>query len=326
MNETLASIPYPKCIPKSTYGLTQFWAEEYWAFNELEKLTVTYPQFDFTGLINTAFRNYLSEIIEKDPHIKIKNTKSYRELPMNIWEIGREKLNLATSHAPSYLKAKEYYREYQDNLRIINIDAHMDIGEFSYIHGAWLTKDLARVTTLIGGWSETSEDLQSSHSILPFQSSKIEVLEENPFFQEWLSRKKVYITIDLDFFPLEDGYLGLSSYWHRNLFIGHTFTINQRIQKFIFEKNRATNVSIGKVLNIFHNLPHFYKQKVKSIETQINQLIHLLTKLTTVCQSNSVTLLGVDFVEYSPLCDWKQLTIRALIRKFQCVQKLVESV
>ena len=318
--------PYPDCVPRSTYGLTQFWAEEYWLLNKIQEITSNYPQFDFTGLIKIPFKNHLHNILAKAPHNKIVNTKNYKEIPTNTWKIGQKKLNLATSHAPSRFKAEKYLKEYQEDFRIINVDAHVDIGFSNGIHGAWLTEDLTKITALIGGWKESNNQLKEDSSALAFIFPQIDTIQESTSFEEWIFQKKVYLTIDLDYFPIDNEYLGLSNYWHRNLFIGHAMNIKQRIQLLSLEKPPSNLINISEAIDIFPNVPYFYKEKVKSIETQADLLEDLLAKITSILKSNSVTLLGVDLVEYSPLCDWKQLTIKTLIHKFFDFYDLIDSV
>ena len=104
-------IAFPSCISSSTYGITQFWAEEYWAWVKVQELRFLYPQIDLNGLINRIFENQLPNLTKTSPHKKIIGTKDYNDIPTDSWEIGYEKLNIATSHAPSRFKAQNYIRK-----------------------------------------------------------------------------------------------------------------------------------------------------------------------------------------------------------------------
>ena len=317
---------YPYCISTSTYGITQFWAEEYWAWLKVQELRSLYPQIDLTGFINQIFENQLPNLTKTNPHWKIVGTKDYSDIPLNSWKIGHRKLNIATSHAPSRFKAQNYLRKYTNDFRIITFDAHLDIGMSSLIHAAWLTEDLAKKTAIIGGWSESSEDVNHARGIIPFISSRTSDLFERKDFKSWIKGKKVYITIDLDFFPSHDKYMGLSSYWHRNFFVGHAMNIKQRIELEKDTNIRLNNKMIGVELNIFNDVASFMKEKKKSIQSQINQLNHLMENIVTFFQENSSSMLGLDLVEYSPICDWQNLTIKGFKDDFPNLSTLISTI
>ena len=318
--------PYPNCIPATSFGITQFWAEEYWTGRQIQKIRNRYPGIDFRGLIDGIFENHLKQILKKPPHIDIVDTTSFGEIPKNSWKISYKKLTLATSHAPSRYKAQTFLKKHKDQFRILTFDAHLDLGNYAGIHGAWLTDNLAKRTAIIGGWAEPHYELKSGYAIVPHIRPDFKQLCEEKSFLDWISKKKIYISIDLDYLQSKGNYLGLSCYWHRNLFIGHTLNINQQIQMLPDHIDLFTPTLIGKELNIFEDLSSFMESKIKSINSHIQMLMKLFTDISTLLQDNESSLLGMDLVEYSAISDWRQLSVSALLNNFDLFEKLVKPV
>ena len=325
-NPKIKTIAFPNCISPSTYGVTQFWAEEYWTWLKIQELKSLYPKIDLEGLINSVFENQLLNLLKFDPHKKITGTRDYNDIQVNSWEVGNRKLNIATSHAPSRFKAQSYSKKYTNEFRIINFDAHFDIGNSEMVHSAWLTHDLAMKTAVIGGWSETSEDLTFAKKIFPIISSQLEDFTLKKRLKNWLKRKKVYITLDLDFFPSSDNYLGLSCFWHRHLFIGHSMNIRQRIELERDIQVGQNGQFAGVELQLFDDISLFIKQKKKSILSQIGQIKNILRSLIDVFQENSAHLLSFDLVEYSPICDWQNFTIEEFNNNFHHFKDLINKI
>jgi hypothetical protein len=319
-------IAYPSCISASTYGITQFWAEEYWAWIKVQELRSLYPEIDLTGLINEKFENQLLNIMKTSPHGKLVGTNDYNDILIGSWEICYGILNIATSHAPSRFKAQKYLRKFGNDFRIISFDAHLDLGKSDLIHAAWLTEDLAKKTAIIGGWSETSVDLDDAKSLIPFISTCLNNLYKKKDFMNWIKGKKVYVTVDLDFFPSDKIYMGLSSYWHRNMFIGHAMNIKQRIEIQKDVKFGLSNELAGVQLQLFRDIFSFLNQKKESIQSQVKQINRLVESIVNVFQENSTSILGLDLVEYSPICDWQNLTIHSLKDDFQHISDLIKTV
>lgn len=319
-------VAYPDCISTLTYGITQFWAEEYWAWLKIQEFKLLYPQIDLTGLINPIFEIQLPNLTKISPHKKITETRDYNDIQVDSWEIDYKRLNIATSHAPSRFKAQNYMKKYTNDFRIITLDAHIDIGKSDLIHSAWLTPDLAKKTALIGGWSESSEDATYAQGLFPFISYQMNDLLEKKLFKNWIEGKKVYFTIDLDFFPYKDNYMGLSNFWHRNLFIGHALNLKQRIELLEDVEVGLNNKLAGVELHIFDNISSFMKQKSDSIQQQICQINDLLKDLIDFFQETSASLLGLDLVEYSPICDWQNLTIEGFEKNFHLFNNLINTI
>jgi hypothetical protein len=263
--------------------------------------------------------------MKTNPHRKIKETRDYNDVQIDSWEITDKKLNIATSHAPSRFKAQNYLRKYIDDFRIITLDAHFDIGNSELVHTAWLTQDLVKRTAVVGGWSEGVEDTNHAKNLFPYITNHLnDYLERNDFIN-WLKEKKVYITIDLDFFPSNDEYLGLSSFWHRNLFIGHSMNIKQRMELLDNVQNRLKHQLLGVELKMFNDIHSFFEQKRNSIHLHMVQIKNLFKDLRDIFRETSAFLISLDLVEYSPICDWKNLTINEFKDNFHVLNDLLNT-
>jgi hypothetical protein len=315
--------PFPYCIPDSTFGVSLFWAEEYWAWKKIQKIKETYPNINLKGIINSEFENILPSMITKLPHNLLKDTKNYENLYSNPWEIDYELINLATSHAPSRIKANKFLQDYPENLIIISFDAHYDIGGSGIIHGAWLTEELLKRTAIIGGWSESKFELLNLSNKPIIYENELEIVLNDSKFRKWIREKFVYITFDLDYFRNEKKFEGLSSYWHRNLINGHSMNLFQEIEVLTTKNISIDKKAIGAYLGFFQNLSDFQSNKQKSIFIQINYMIDILGRFFEVLKEESVVLLNLDIVEYSPLCDWKNLTIKELIKVYDSIIQFV---
>jgi hypothetical protein len=313
---------YPFCIPDSTFGVSLFWAEEYWAWNKIQKIRILYPNINLKGLLNIEFENMLPNLISKPPHHTLKGTTNYQDLHSDPWEIEYSFINLATSHAPSRIKAEKFLHEYHDNFIIINFDAHCDIGGNGIIHGAWLTGELLTKTVIIGGSSDSKYELFNLSNNPLIIENELEVLLDNSKFLNWIKEKKVYITFDLDFFKQNKKLEGFSNYWHRNFINGHSLNIFQEIELLLGQNQEIKNEPIGKSLGFFQNLTDYKSNKQVKIRMQAHLMIDLLRRLNEVLEENSASLLNLDIVEYSPLCDWHNLTINELIKSFNALNQV----
>lgn len=317
---------FPSCVPDTTYGVTQFWAEEYWAWRQIQKIRKNYPGIDFNGLINSTFEDHFKQLLNNPPHTNILGTNSFTDIPDNSWKISNKKLTLATSHAPSRYKAQLLLRRHKDNFRIITFDAHLDLGNYTGIHGAWLTENIAKRTSIIGGWADTFYELNYAHSLVPHIASELTELSDDNSFLEWIAEKKVYISIDIDYLQPTQNYLGLSSYWHRILLIGHTRNLNQQIQMLPDHIDLTTPTLIGKEINLFEDLALFRERKKKSINLHIKKLEKLFEEISILLNDSSSSLLGLDLVEYSAICDWKKLTLNALLQNYSPFERVLKPV
>ncbi len=308
---------FPSCIPPNTYGTTVFWVEEYWAFVKVKLLLTKYPNLNFSGLFNSLFINTLPSILIETPHQKVKEIKEYHDINSIIWEMNNEFMNIATSHAPSRFIARNYLTTDRENFRIINFDAHLDISDSSFIHGAWISNDLTARTALIGGWAEQVSDLNNARSNLAFLAPDISSLSSNNKFISWLHKKQVYITIDLDYFGLsQKNYMGYANFWHRDKIIGHSMNLDQILEERadLFHKNPFFVLQI--LMEHTSDINLFFKKKKESLKLQTKIISNLLNEITNLLQATSSSLLRIDFVEYSPICDWKQLTIKEFINNY----------
>ena len=246
---------FPLCLPPQTYGTTLFWAEEHWAIMKIQELNKDYPQIDLSGLIDPNFIQEFPSLIKQPAHEIILNTRRFDDISSISWEDNRQTLNISTSHAPSRFIAEAYWDRFGEDFGIITFDAHLDLSNSQNLHGAWITKDLASITTVIGGWADTSQDFEEATGLFSFIEPNITSVISNRDLQTWLKDKKIYLNIDLDYYQLLQGdYLGYSNFWHRNKFIGHSMTIEQLLAEQIEEYQMNSSFLLGKALGFFSNL------------------------------------------------------------------------
>ena len=314
---------FPLCLPSQTYGSTLFWAEEYWTVVKIQELKRQYPQIDLSGLIDPCFMQQFPNLIKGTFHEKILGTRSFDDISTLFWEDKRQKINIATSHAPSRLIAEDYWQQFGDDFGIITFDAHLDLSNSQGIHGAWITKELASITSVIGGWADTSHGYEDASSLFPFIESNIKDISSNSGLHTWLKGKMIYLSIDLDYYQLsQKDYLGYSNFWHRNKIIGHSMTIDQILAEQSEDCNVNSPLLLGKSLGFFSNSDFFTERKMKSLKNQTTEILNNLKYITRLCRKNSATLLCIDFVEYSPICDWHQLPINEFIQNYPKLQAL----
>ena len=308
---------FPYCLPAQTYGTTLFWAEEYWTVMKIQELEKKYPHIDFSGLIDPYFKKQFHTLLKGSIHEEIIGTKRFSDISEVSWEDNRQVINIATSHAPSRYISLDYWEEFGDNFGIVTLDAHLDLLDSEFIHGAWITKELASITAVVGGWAATSYDFKHAESSLAFLVPDIDSIISNRDFLTWLRGKKIYLSLDLDYYRFsQTNFLGYSNYWHRDKIIGHSMNFEQMLTKQNKDNQLGSPVLLGKSLNFFPNLEVFIKNKRKSIKKQSNDILSTLREITRLCRKNSATLLSIDFVEYSPTCDWQQLTVKELIKNY----------
>jgi hypothetical protein len=318
---------FPYCLNGHSYGTTLFWAEEYWVRNKILGLEEKYPNIDFTGLINMNFKNQLKNLLNRTHHTELMSTTSFVDLSSVVWEENRKFLNIATSHAPSRFIARRYAKLYGNDFGIISIDAHLDMFNTDVIHNAWISPDLVTKTAVIGGWAEFKEDIDRAKSLLAYLEPNEDGIILNSEFIKWFSGKKIYLTLDLDYFRLsQHKFMGYSNYWHRNKIIGHSMNIGQLLEKYSVERNFDHLISVGNILEIFSELESFLQEKKHSIHMQSKKIEDLLRLLEEVCMNNATTLLSIDFVEYSPICDYQKLTLKELELKYQTFYNLLCSI
>lgn len=317
---------FPLCLPSHTYGKTLFWAEEYWTVVKIQELKNLYPRIDFSGLIDPCFMKKFPSLVKGSVHEKILGTRSFEDITTFLWENKRRVINIATSHAPSRLIAEDYWQQFGDNFGIITFDAHLDISNSQKVHGAWITKELASITSVIGGWADTRQDFEEVSSFFPFIEQNITDAISNRDLHAWLKDKKIYLSVDLDYYQYSlRNYLGYSNFWHRNKIIGHSMTIGQILEE--NSKNYELNspLLIGKSLGFFRDLEDFTQRKKESLKNQTLEILNNLKNIAQLCRKNSATLLCIDFVEYSPICDWYQLTINEFVENYPKYRAIIHS-
>lgn len=317
--------PFPLCIPSQTYGMTLFWPEEYWAVVKIQELKRLYPHIDLSGLINPCFIQKFPNLVKGSFHENILGTRRYDDISTFLWEDKRRMINIATSHAPSRLIAEDYWQQHGDDFGIITLDAHLDLSNSQKPHGAWITKELASITSVFGGWADTSQDYEEASSLFPFIKPDFSDVSLNRDLNTWLKGKKIYLSIDLDYYQLSQGdFLGYSNYWHRNKIIGHSMTIEQILAEKKEERKFKTPL-LGKSLGFFSNLATFTQEKKESLQKQTTEILITLEKIMYLCHKNSAALLCIDFVEYSPICDWNQFTINEFVKNYPRYRAIIQT-
>lgn len=324
--DSRASTVFPSCLPSQTYGTTLFWAEEYWTVVKIQELEKEYPNIGFSGLIDPYFKKQFPTYIKGPIHEKILGTKRFNDISTVLWEDNRQRINIATSHAPSRYIAEDYWEEFGNDFGVITLDAHLDLSDSRKIHGAWITKELASITTVIGGWADTSYDFEDASCLFPFIEPNLYDIISNRDLYTWLRGKKIYLSIDLDYYQCsQTDFLGYSNYWHRNKIIGHSMTIEQILAEQNEDNQLTTPFLLGKSLGFFSNLEIFTRKKKESLKKQTTEILHTLREIMRLCRKNSATLLSIDFVEYSPICDWHQLTINEFVENYPKYQSIIHS-
>ena len=318
---------YPNYFKGNNYGTTEFWVEEYWAATKILELEQKYPGIDFTGLIDDNYKTKIVSYLQESNHLDLSNITKFAELSEIESKDYRKFINVSTSHAPSRFIAKEYIHSIGDKFGIITIDAHLDMFNRDFIHNAWITNDIASFTTVIGGWADVMDDIQLAKSVLAFYEPNITDLSFNSNFIKWIADRKIYLTIDLDFFhSSQSKFMGYSNYWHRDKIIGHSMNFEQILEERIIKTKVKNSRMAGYLLGIFHELESFVKMKKRSLKLQSGEIEKLLELIVSIFKSNSATLLCVDFVEYSPICDYRQLTLKELERKYSKFYDIISSV
>ncbi len=309
---------FPDCLAKNSYGTTLFWAEEYWAARKIFELERKYSNIDFSGIIDPSFKNMIPKLLHKPPHIDILGTNQFSEFSKIVWEANRRYINIAPSHAPSRIIASNYANILEEKFSIITIDAHLDISNTTFIHNSWIDTDLMSKTALIGGWAELKTDIDYVRDNLAFIEPSVDKIIQNPNFREWISGKEIYLCIDLDYFRLsQQNFMGYSNYWHRDRIIGHSMNIAQILEESITQDNKSGKILLGEMLGIYSDLESFIQDKKISLWNQSGKIKELLRSLVNFCRDNYASFLCIDFVEYSPICDYHQLTIKEFERNYQ---------
>ncbi|MFX0013512.1 MAG: hypothetical protein ACFFB2_14300 [Promethearchaeota archaeon] len=309
---------YPYCLPAQTYGTTLFWAEEYWAVMQIQEFKKIYPYVDFSGLFDPYFTKELFSYLVQPIHSSIIGTNKFNDIIKFKWEDKRQFINIATSHAPSRYIAQNYKRRFRDEFGIVTFDAHFDFTESLSPHGAWIIKELAGITTVIGGWAETHHDFDTLTSSFAFIEPNLKQIGKNAEFLNWLRGKKIYISFDLDYCQESQiNFLGYSNYWHRNKVIGHSMNLKQMLAEKNIKNQLSRPYLLGKFLGFFSNLETFIRLKKTSLKNQTDNILTTLRALMQLLRKTSATPLCIDLVEYSPVCDWQQLTITELIENYQ---------
>ena len=83
------------------------------------------------------------------------------------------------------------------------------------------------------------------------------------------------------------------------------------------ENQPKSSILLGNLLGFFPNIGIFIRNKKNSLKTQSIEILNTLKMIARLCRRNSAKIVRIDFVEYSPICDWQQLTIKELMNNYQ---------
>lgn len=308
--------------PNNPFGTSVYLFEEIWLYQNFLTLQKKYPQANWDGLINRDFLTKLPIFLEKFGQEQLLGyTTGLHNIQKGFIKHSRKKINLLTSHAPSREVALNYLNSEEKKVVIINIDAHLDFSPVSPVAGnIWITPEIAKHSIVIGGWDESTQDIKEAKSFFKYIFTDFEDFFENDKIINYLNGAKVYITLDLDYFCHEElcryNFLGISNYFHRQRFIGHAKTINQVLSEEIVANNYSSEFNVineaGISLKNGCDIKDFRKSKIISIERMKSKIIIYLSRLFLQLKDLDTSILSLDIVEFSPSCDWENLSLNRL--------------
>ncbi|MFX0094569.1 MAG: hypothetical protein ACFFBD_22735, partial [Candidatus Hodarchaeota archaeon] len=122
---------------------------------------------------------------------------------------------------------------------------------------------------------------------------------------------------------------GLASYWFRELFIGHSLTIRQKLEKAFFSSPSGTEFkpfSVGEKIGYFEEgkVSMFLKQREKQIIHEAYAMEKAITLILDTLQENSCFVVGIDFAEVCSLGDVNEATARFLKKLVLQISKVLE--
>ncbi|MFX1250977.1 MAG: hypothetical protein ACFFCZ_05165 [Promethearchaeota archaeon] len=314
--------------------------EDYWLLREVEKLQRIYPNIEWIGLFDpTVMSNYndLEFCLpknslfnfgkQKDKQLwAIEQITTFKEasnsnLQSNIQSMVSNSpfFVISPTHIVSRFRFR-FLRKKYPRLRAISIDAHDDISSGLEIENLWISKDLLPFTGYIGPKTlETSQFL--------FQFETIASAVENQLFIETIQNKPVFLSIDIDFFS--HSAFGIASHWFRQLFIGHSLNIRQRLESTLFSSppgSEYENFNVGEKLGYFGRdeslifLKNREKQIIQEADAMKKTIIVLMQKLDSLACS----IVGIDITEVCPLGDVNEKTVTCLKKLVLEIQKFIE--
>ncbi|MFX0060650.1 MAG: hypothetical protein ACFFC7_00515 [Candidatus Hermodarchaeota archaeon] len=314
--------------------------EDYWLLREVEKLQMIYPNIEWIGLFDpTVISNYtdLEFYLPKNSIFNfgkqknkqlwaIEKITTFKEasesnLQSNIQSIVSNSPFFVVS--PTHIVSRfrfHFLRKKYPRLRAISIDAHDDVSSGLEIENLWVSRDLLPFTGYIG-----PKNLETSQFL--FQSETIVSAVENRFFTENIQNKPIFLSIDLDFFS--QNAFGIASHWFRQLFIGHSLNIRQRLEHTLFSSppgSEYENFNVGEKLGFFEKGQSliFLKNREKQIIQEVEALEKAIFVLLQKLESLSCSIVGIDITEVCSLGDVNEKTVSCLKKVVLKIQKFIE--
>jgi hypothetical protein len=309
--------------------LFPFFLEEYWLFCAVDHIAKLLPKADWTGLFD-SFSEWKAVEFATEPNeffsfskksggdleasFKIRNYAEAFILGDQIrQEYKPSKLIVSPTHIVTRLSFDHYVQEYPD-LTIVSLDAHDDSGGESFPDNLWITDDIGARTILIGGREERS--LRSQEQI-PYLGvfEDIEAAMESQQFREVCKSQNVLLSIDLDYFQRYQW--GFPTYLARELFIGHSMNITQRIESFLAKNAIDANekVVIGEVLDLFHSydsLETFRQKRLTAIEQEGATARDEIGRVIEFLEDIRSSIISIDLCEFCAPLDYEGAGTRIL--------------
>lgn len=328
MSKTTSLLLSSENFPKSA-TLFPFFLEEYWLFCAVDHLTKLLPKADWTGLFdsfsawraaefatgpNSPFSFSKKSGGDLEAAFKIRNYPEASSLAEDIRQEYRpSKLTVSPTHIVSRLSYDYYIQEYPD-LKIVCLDAHDDSGGAVFPDNLWITDVIAARTILIGGREESSLRFQKPIPYLGvFEDT--ETAMDSQQFRNACKNQNLLLSIDLDYFQRYQW--GFPTYLARELFIGHSLNITQKIESFMAKNPIDVNekVVIGEVLDLFHSeasLETFRQKRLTAIEREgavAKEEISYIIEFLEDIRSNLIT---IDLCEFCAPLDCEGIGTRIL--------------
>jgi len=295
--------------------------EEYWALKEIDLLASGFPYTRWDGVVAFSGTWDALEIprtpsgsfpmfqkspsgrlfspssvpvsfAESEPHF-LRLKKWVQLLPQN-----HPVVCLSTSHALSGPRAYFLGRKHPE-LRCIVVDAHLDLADEPYKSNRWIEDPSG--TALI-----SPEVSKQESELFAWVGSSLEDSFNSPQLHQFVEGHHIFASVDLDYFE------SMASYRHREVLIGHSMNVRQRLGVFSSHFPRNDAFLIGEEARIFAELGTYVRNLGNGVRDEGEALLDWFSKLIDLLSSASATLVGVDICEYSPLCDIQQFTAKEL--------------
>lgn len=325
MNPFLSSAIFPKGVT-----IFRFYLEDYWLFCAVDRIAKIFPQADWVGIFDT-FSLWEEAEFATDADVPFpfgkkagggleaaQPIKNYSEGVVLETGIRREykpsKLIVSPTHIVSRLSYDHYAKKYPE-LKILSIDAHDDHGEGQFPDNLWIPDDIVIKTLLIGGQAELAlQNQKKSHYLAIFDD--IEATLDSQLLRETLRNQNLLLSIDLDFFQKFEW--GFPTFLARELFIGHSMNISQRIMSFLAlnPSKKDKRLVIGEILDLFSSeseMERFRQHRLESIKREGANAKEQICCLLDLLEDINSNVVSIDLCEFCAPLDYEGAGAKALI-------------